>query len=239
MAVPSPSKSPLISPVASAGELKERLEAERRGAPFLLYRDGEGQQRIHTLGTADSRVVIGRRPDSDVSLEWDREVSRLHAELERLGADWTIADDNLSRNGSYVNGVRVSGRRRLADGDAIRVGGTAIAYCAPSRRESEATEAAAERPTVDSVSATQRQILLALCRPFREADTLATPATNKQIAEEMYLSVDAVKGHLRTLFQRFGIDHLPQNQKRTQLVWEAFQAGIVTTRDLWGEEAPR
>jgi hypothetical protein len=37
---------------------------------------------------------------------------------------------------------------------------------------------------------------------------------NQQIAEELFLSLDAVKSHLRSLFHKFGIDQLPQNQKR-------------------------
>ena len=53
-----------------------------------------------------------------------------------------------------------------------------------------------------------------------------------EIADELHLSIDAVKSHLRTLFQRFGIEHLPQNQKRSRLVAEALQAGVVSTRDL-------
>ena len=52
------------------------------------------------------------------------------------------------------------------------------------------------------------------------------------IAAELHLSVDAVKAHLRSLFQRFGIEALPQNQKRSTLVAEAFQRGVITQRDL-------
>ena len=33
-------------------------------------------------------------------------------------------DDGLSRNGTFVNGERLSGRRRLTDGDTLRFGGT-------------------------------------------------------------------------------------------------------------------
>ena len=62
---------------------------------------------------------------------------------------------------------------------------------------------------------TQRQIVTALCRPYKHEDPYATPATNQQIADEVFLSVDAVKTHLRTLFQKFGIEDLPQNQKRS------------------------
>ena len=78
---------------------------------------------------------------------------------------------------------------------------------------------------------TQRQVLVALARPYKH-DEFATPATNQEIASELFLSVDAVKSHLRTLFARFGIEHLPQNQKRSRLVAEALQSGVIATRDL-------
>jgi hypothetical protein len=44
--------------------------------------------------------------------------------------------------------------------------------------------------------------------------------------------VDAVKTHLRALFGKFGIEDLPQNQKRVRLVELALKNGIVTPRDL-------
>ena len=45
----------------------------------------------------------------------------------------------------------------------------------------------------------------------------ATPATNREIGEEVHLSVNAVKARLRTLFEPLGLDGLPQNQKRARL----------------------
>ena len=64
-------------------------------------------------------------------------------------------------------------------------------------------------------------MLIALCRPFKDNDAFATPATNQQIAAELFLSVDAVKGHLRTLFAKFGVDELPQMQKRVRAAGRA------------------
>jgi hypothetical protein len=46
------------------------------------------------------------------------------------------------------------------------------------------------------------------------------------------LSVDAVKTHLRVLFAKFGVERLPQNQKRIRLVERAFYGGVVSERDL-------
>ena len=52
------------------------------------------------------------------------------------------------------------------------------------------------------------------------------PATNAQIAVELHLSVDAVKTHLRAVAHRFGIDHLPQNEKRLRTAYLAIQLGL-------------
>ena len=55
----------------------------------------------------------------------------MHALLERLHDEWSVVDDGGSRNGSFVNGERLSGRRRLRDADVVRVGRTLIVYRAP------------------------------------------------------------------------------------------------------------
>ena len=70
---------------------------------------------------------------------------------------------------------------------------------------------------LDSLTDTQRAILDALQRPLRDGGPYATPATNREIAAEVFLSVDAVKGHLRAMYARLGIDGLPQNAKRARL----------------------
>jgi DNA-binding CsgD family transcriptional regulator len=224
---------PLAPHTATPEELRARIDAERAGAPFLVLRDGGGAQQLVSLADdRPERLSIGRNASNDVSLSWDGEVSRLHAELERIGGEWTVSDDGLSRNGTFVNGSRVGGRVRLRDGDVIRVGGTAIAYRRPAGAElSSPTHVGVPRMTRDDLPITQRQILIALARPFKYNE-FAAPASNGQIADELHLSVDAVKAHLRMLFQRFGIEDLPPNQKRSRLVAEALQSGIVSPREL-------
>jgi pSer/pThr/pTyr-binding forkhead associated (FHA) protein len=223
-------QSPLQAHSATPAELRERIEAERRGRPFLVFRDGDGAQRLLDL-TGMERLSIGRGAGNELGLAWDTEVSRLHAELEAIAGEWTVSDDGLSRNGTYVNGSRISGRTRLRDGDVLRVGQTSIAYRRPEAEDSMPTQVAGERLSLTDLPPTQRQVLVALARPYKHNE-FAVPATNQDIAAELFLSVDAVKSHLRTLFQRFGIEHLPQNQKRSRLVAEALRSGVISTRDL-------
>src|SRR3977135_780623 len=97
------------APVQSASELKAQIEAEREGLPFLVYRDGEERQQMFALSADLDRVTVGRVSATDICIDWDTEVSRLHAEFERIGDDWTVADDGLSRNGTRINGERVVG----------------------------------------------------------------------------------------------------------------------------------
>ena len=96
---------------ASATELKDRLEAARRDAPFVLYREGDDRQRIVVLDDDRPCLTIGRQDASDVHLHWDSAVSRVHATLERVGEEWTLVDDGSSRNGSFPTAC--VGRRRL------------------------------------------------------------------------------------------------------------------------------
>jgi hypothetical protein len=51
---------------ATPAELQERLAAERKQAAFLLWRDGEGRQRILSLPETIERVTVGRAPGSDL-----------------------------------------------------------------------------------------------------------------------------------------------------------------------------
>ena len=211
---------------ATPAELKARLAAERRGSPFLLLRDGEDAQQIRDLGAAPQRLTIGRSAGNDIALGWDHEVSRVHASLEHVGDEWTFVDDGLSHNGSYVDGARVHGRRRLRDGDEIAVGRTVIVFRSPSGRESLRT-ATSQRAAPPKVSAAQLRVLTALCRPYVDS-SFAVPASNRQIADELIIGVETVKTHMRALFGAFELGALPQHHKRAALARRALETGLVS-----------
>lgn len=215
---------------SSPAELKARLAAERRGHPFVLYRDEEGGQRIVELTGAVPRLCVGRDPASEIPLWWDREVSRVHAQIEHIGGEWTVVDDGRSRNGSFVNGDRLQGRQRLRDGDVLRLGATALRFFAPPAGDSQRTAPSA-RPEAPQLSAAQRRVLVALCRPGAGGAFAVTP-TNREIATELTIATETVKTHLHALFEAFGLQEAPQHAKRATLASLALERRVVSPHEL-------
>jgi hypothetical protein len=218
----------VLGAAMSPAELQTLIHATRRGRPFLFLRDYGAAQRLVTLDA--DRVVLGRAPGNDLQIAWDPRVSGVHAYLERRGGRWVIEDDGLSRNGTFVNGERLRGQRTLRDGDVIGIGDTLIGFRHPEPEPVMATMPVAT-VRAPEVSDAQRRVLVALCRPL-QGDVSAAPATNEQIATALVLSVSAVKGHLRVLFSRFGLDGAPQNQKRLLLAERALATSVVRAADL-------
>ena len=217
---------------SSPADLKQRMDAERRGTPFLVLRDGDERQLVVELTPDRSPLTIGRQEASGVALTWDDEVSRAHADIECIGDVWTLVDDGRSRNGSFVNGERVHGRRALRHGDVLAIGRTTLSYVAPDTAAEGSTAAGASRSS-PAMSAAQRRVLVALCRPCAGA-RFATPPSNRELAAELCLSVETVKFHLHALFELFGLAATPQHRKRAALAQVALEQGAVTPRELLG-----
>jgi pSer/pThr/pTyr-binding forkhead associated (FHA) protein len=218
----------------TAEELRALLAMEQTGAAFLVICSGDGgstsggtRQPYSLAGRRE--LVIGRSPESDIVIAGDGEVSRVHARLELLADCWTVLDDGISRNGTYVNGRRIAARRRLRDRDVIAIGRSRLQFYELAADRSTLT-AAGERPVLDQLSSTQLRILRALCRPCTDGTHFPTPASNRQIADEVHLGVDAVKAQLRRLFVIFGISELAQNRKRVRLAELALNGGLVDRR---------
>lgn len=126
-------------------ETPELAGAMRCGDPYLVYRDAHGRQCVLSLPDTWDRITIGRGMGADIPLTWDPDVSRVHAELSRLADDWTVVDDGLSRNGTFVNDERVDGRQRLMDGDIVRCGATVFLFRSPFQADDQ-TRTAHEVP---------------------------------------------------------------------------------------------
>lgn len=216
----------------AAGRAVGSVRVTDASAPYLSHWDDTGRQQCWVLPTDGRAMTIGRSAATDVCVGWDTKASRVHATMQRIAGEWTVEDDGLSRNGTFVNGVRLTRRIRLRDRDRILVGGTVLTYCCPTQATGQQTVVGDAGPVAARLTGPQRSVLLALCRPYAWGKPYATPATNQQIADELSLSLDAVKTHLRTLFHKFGIDGLPQNTKRTRLVEIAMEHGIIAENEV-------
>ena len=200
-------------------------------SPALQFADERGRIHEHVLDAAE-RVSIGRSPDATIPLLADSSVSRLHAIIESVDNNWIVIDDGLSRNGTFVNGERVTGRRLLRSGDKIRIGECVLTFRDATSLALKMTSVAGGTPTRSSLTDAQLKVLVALCRPYRGGSAYAVPASNQQIADELYISTETVKTHLRALFTKFGLDQDPHPNKRARLVERAMLSGVVTDRDL-------
>jgi DNA-binding CsgD family transcriptional regulator len=213
----------------SVAESKAVIAAERAGSAFLYLRDGDGEFVLLSLGGRE-RLTLGRNPDNDLPLPFDGRVSGVHAVLQLLGGAWAMEDDGLSRNGTFVNGIRVAGRTRLRDRDWLRTGDTILVFRNPAEAAEPGTIAATEHAPPE-VTPAQKRVLIALCGP-QVRERRATPASNQEIADECVLSIDGVKSHLKELYNRFGMDDVPQNDKRSELARRALETGVVTEREV-------
>lgn len=178
------------------------------------------------------RITVGKDDGNDVTLNSDPTASRLHAAFERFGSGWCVIDLG-SRNGTHVNGERILGPQALHHGDEIQIGATRVVFRNESRR-AERTTVVGERPP--ELTHREHQVLLALCRPVLSGDLLTEPASVRTIAAELVLTEDAVKKHLRRLYEKFHIDERPA---RGRLANEAIRRGAVALGDLRAREPGR
>jgi pSer/pThr/pTyr-binding forkhead associated (FHA) protein len=97
------------------------VRSEPAPTPAVLV--GPGGRRVSLAGAA---VVLGRHRDCDLVLADDR-ASRRHARVEPVPAGYALVDLG-STNGTFLNGVRLSGAVVLGDGDRIEVGHSLVRF---------------------------------------------------------------------------------------------------------------
>src|SRR4051812_343608 len=206
-------------------EQKARKAAELRGAPFLVYRDDKGHQKIVALVETAKALTVGRRSEADLALPWDREVSRLHAQFEFRAGEWTVDDDGWSQNGTFVNEMRLDGQRRLHDGDLVRCGQTVIQFCHVRNASVEMTLVPGELSAMPRFSGQQQQVLRELCRPLLGDGDGLTPAADDEIAERLGTDQKTVTTELEHLARQFGLSEMPFFERRGGSAVVALRSG--------------
>jgi FHA domain-containing protein len=223
--------SPLALDKATEEEIEARRAAEELGERFLVYRDDQGAQKIHVLHGSHPSVTVGRRDEADVSIPWDPEMSRLHLELKLHAGEWTVSDDGLSQNGTWVNGLRLAGRRRLNDGDLVRVGRTVFAYCDPVPIGTGPTLVPGELSVTPRFSEQQQRVLRALCRPLFVDGEGINPSTDEEVAEATGIPLEDVAAELDHLGRALGLEGMPTADQRAEIALLAMRSGLVSADD--------
>ncbi|GFG53692.1 peptide-binding protein [Mycolicibacterium agri] len=178
------------------------------------------------------RVTLGKSSTNAVALSHDETVSRLHAVLENLGFAWSIRDLG-SRNGTYLNGERITAERVLRSGDELRLGATRLMFWeVRDSGETREEETVTAQPSQLPPRLTRREldVLMALCRPLVSDDPFPEPASVRRMAAELVVTEAAVKQHLQNLYDKFDIP--AEGDRRVRLANEALRRGAVTIAQL-------
>ena len=107
-------------------ETQEDSQLERaapeKPRPGLVFVFSGGAPLFHSVPLAEGRLALGREGAGGQPLP-DERLSRQHAEVRREGSRWLV-EDLGSRNGTYVDGEQVVGRRAFTAPRVLRVGNT-------------------------------------------------------------------------------------------------------------------
>ncbi|BBY19690.1 FHA domain-containing protein [Mycolicibacterium litorale] len=178
------------------------------------------------------RVTLGKTSTNAVSLEHDDTVSRLHAVFENLGFAWSIRDLG-SRNGTYLNGERITAERVLRSGDEVRVGRSRMVFWQVQDTDGprdEETVSAQPSDLPPRLTRRELDVLVALCRPLVSDDLFPEPASVRRLAGELFVTEAAVKQHLQNLYDKFAVP--AEGDRRVRLANEALRRGAVTIAQL-------
>ena len=121
----------------------------RRPPASLVVRQGARAGTVFPL-TTDS-VVLGREEGVDISLR-DPEVSRQHARVSWQAGTYVL-EDLGSTNGTFLNGMQITGQRPLRPGDSIGLGQTILVLQPQAAAAADPTPKAAPRPVKAQVPA--------------------------------------------------------------------------------------
>lgn len=181
----------------------------------LIVASGKSAGRAITIKR--NRLLIGRSEECDIR-PLSEDVSRRHcAVIVGPAAVWV--EDLGSRNGTYVDGVRISAKTQVADGAVIRVGTLELKV--------SCTDAAAKAGSDDDVS----RWLMADDQPagmFDTTQTLPVAAAGDPSAAAQRPSPSAVEPVAEPRAGESTADETVAGKSSSALAIEALKAGRTT-----------
>jgi class 3 adenylate cyclase len=147
--------------------------------PHLILRTESGDRYLPLVGT--NCWTIGRSDDNQFVLR-DRWISRNHAMMQRTEAGEFYLIDLGSRNGTFVNGRRVTIPVTLQNGDRITFGETQIDFCSATDRP---TELSNDQDSQDLTAALYQRCLISVMVVDIRNFTVLTRKLDEKILSEV------------------------------------------------------
>lgn len=141
-----------------------------------------GKSAGKAIAMKQGKLLIGRAEECDVRPLSD-EVSRRHC-LVRLEPDVVWVEDLGSRNGTFVNGARITEKTKLFDGDLIKVGALQLKVAGGPAAPPAAKPAATAPSSWQDEEEVSRWLLAESDQPSGLHDTTQTAAA-VQLAEDV------------------------------------------------------
>lgn len=163
----------------------------------------------------DEETQIGKGPRNDLVIA-DPSVSTAHAVLRRDADAYTIADLG-SRNGTFVDGERVTSPRRLTHGDVIGMGLSKLTFRLADHSETASIELdeLAPKPTVRAGP------------PPLTEEALAEAVVNSGLVSRSDLDRVRANGKGRRLCRALVEDHLVSEESLRDLMSRTFEIPVI------------
>jgi len=171
----------------------------------LIERSGETAGRIHPLPAGVFR--IGRAAGNDLTIATNAHLSRIHAQIAWDGRGYRLSDLG-SKNGTFLNGERITAPVRLHHGDVIEVAGVQLVFQA---EEATQTAVPAAAMLLASLTPREREVLALLVQGL----------SGKEIAARLFLSARTVENHLASIYDKLRV------RGRAEAIALAVAQGVV------------
>ena len=152
--------------------------------PYLVLKTEAGERHLSLLGS--NCWTVGRSDDNNFVLP-DRWISRNHAMLQYMDNGVFYLIDLGSRNGSFVNGRRVSVPVVLQDGDLLTFGQTELKFYHPGRdsltSEADLPEGTLSQEFTATATLHVRRLISVMVADIRDF-TVLTRQTNEKVLSE-------------------------------------------------------
>lgn len=148
--------------------------------PCLVLKTDAGNRKLPLAGT--NCWTVGRSDDNNFVLG-DRWISRNHAMLQSMDTGEFYLIDLGSRNGSFINGRRVSVPVTLHNGDAIIFGQTELTFSCPELRGSDTKSYSAASDISATAALHVRKLISVLVVDIRDYTVMTRQLDEKVLSE--------------------------------------------------------